>query len=293
MISKFIWKIKRKLERLRIKHSRDPRPSSAPFISGDGFRSISQYIHETNKLLTLKEINNIKDRDIVFVESTILKDFFLDIHPQIKKQYILITHNGDTNIDRNFIKFIDEKIIHWFAQNCLMEHPKITPIPIGLENAHFGHAGNLKLFKKYSILFNKTKPKQENNILVGFNINTNLKERSEALSALSKKPNVVTIEKQNNQEEYLKTLRKYKFVASPPGNGIDCHRTWEALYLDVVPIVKKSVCNQFFKDLGLNIIIIDDWNEIDLRNIDQQKNTSVNTVLYMNYWTNKITEKQK
>ncbi len=30
---------------------------------------------------------------------------------------------------------------------------------------------------------------------------------------------------------------QYSFWLSPRGNGIDCHRTWEALYLDVIPIV--------------------------------------------------------
>ncbi|CAF4378106.1 unnamed protein product, partial [Adineta steineri] len=31
--------------------------------------------------------------------------------------------------------------------------------------------------------------------------------------------------------------RQYPFWLSPRGNGLDCHRTWEALYLDTIPIV--------------------------------------------------------
>ena len=30
----------------------------------------------------------------------------------------------------------------------------------------------------------------------------------------------------------------FAFVASPSGNGLDCHRTWEALLLRSIPIVK-------------------------------------------------------
>jgi hypothetical protein len=31
--------------------------------------------------------------------------------------------------------------------------------------------------------------------------------------------------------------RQYPLWLSPRGNGLDCHRTWEALYLDAIPIV--------------------------------------------------------
>ena len=56
----------------------------------------------------------------------------------------------------------------------------------------------------------------------------------------------------------------YKFVASPAGNGLDCHRTWEAIYLGVVPIVENNAMNKSFKKLGLPMILIDKekWSEL-------------------------------
>ena len=36
------------------------------------------------------------------------------------------------------------------------------------------------------------------------------------------------------------TTAQYAFVASPPGNGFDCHRTWEALVLGCIVIVQNS-----------------------------------------------------
>ncbi|CAF1520246.1 unnamed protein product, partial [Adineta steineri] len=30
--------------------------------------------------------------------------------------------------------------------------------------------------------------------------------------------------------------RQYLFWLSPRGRGLDCHRTWEALYLDIIPV---------------------------------------------------------
>lgn len=40
--------------------------------------------------------------------------------------------------------------------------------------------------------------------------------------------------------EYFKSLPKYKFVISPEGNGIDCHRHYEALMAGCIPIVEHN-----------------------------------------------------
>ena len=40
--------------------------------------------------------------------------------------------------------------------------------------------------------------------------------------------------------EYYETLARYAFVLSPPGNGFDAFRTWEALAVGVVPIVLNA-----------------------------------------------------
>ena len=40
---------------------------------------------------------------------------------------------------------------------------------------------------------------------------------------------------------------KYAFVLSPRGRGLDCHRTWEALCLGCIPIVKKSPITKLFR----------------------------------------------
>ena len=54
--------------------------------------------------------------------------------------------------------------------------------------------------------------------------------------------------------------RQYPFWLSPRGNGIDCHRTWEALYLDIIPVVWNSTLNSLFIDLP--VIILNEWSDI-------------------------------
>ena len=64
-----------------------------------------------------------------------------------------------------------------------------------------------------------------------------------------------------NMSAVYKRNRKYPFWLSPLGNGLDCHRTWEALYLDIIPIVFSSSLNSLYADLP--VLIINDWRDIN------------------------------
>ena len=56
----------------------------------------------------------------------------------------------------------------------------------------------------------------------------------------------------------MQELSEYKFAISPQGNGVDCHRTWECLYLGVIPIITKSLCMSFFEELP--ILFVDNYD---------------------------------
>ena len=55
--------------------------------------------------------------------------------------------------------------------------------------------------------------------------------------------------------------RQYPLWLSPRGRGIDCHRTWEALYLDVIPIVWHSTLDPLYENLP--ILVINDTSELN------------------------------
>ncbi|MCR4939976.1 MAG: hypothetical protein K5930_07720 [Treponemataceae bacterium] len=238
------------------------RPSSKPFLSGDTFRAISDFLYDNTHLCTHEEINLAAiDTPTVFVSSYLLSDFSAKVLPFIEKEIILLTHQGDVNITNDdFFKSIAEnhKIKKWFAQNCTLQQEKVIPLPIGLEDRWRHNAGAIADFKnkKYK------KMKKLPNILYGFSINTNPPKRVACYLALSKKKNTHEVYNNLNSHLYRKLLSKFMFVASPEGNGLDCHRTWEAMYFDVVPIVERNYMTEYFASLGLPIWIIDDWNEV-------------------------------
>ena len=62
-------------------------------------------------------------------------------------------------------------------------------------------------------------------------------------------------------DNYFDDLSKYKFVVSPEGNGIDCHRHYEALIAGCIPIVEYNDHIQE-KYKGCPILYTKDYTEI-------------------------------
>jgi len=62
-------------------------------------------------------------------------------------------------------------------------------------------------------------------------------------------------------EEFYKVLPNYKFVVSPEGNGVDCHRHYEALMAGCIPIMEYNpIILQ--KYAGLPILYTQTYQEI-------------------------------
>jgi hypothetical protein len=261
------------------------RPASYPYISGDGFRRMAKHIYdETNLRLPGR---NVRDGDIVFVSTEYAFRFFHEVAPAIRARYKLITHNSDVPVDLPLISLAGEHAQVWFARNNAYEHPKVVPIPIGLENLYNYNVG---IPRDYSRLRGFAGPRKAR-ILSRFTIDTNPRERQPAFEVAEAAPCVDQLPTRVTQSEYLTTLVRYKFVLSPPGNGLDTNRTWEALYLGTVPIVKDSVAMRSFRRLGLPIWILQDWTE--LLSVSEQeleeryqglRRGFSSPALFMDYW---------
>lgn len=278
----------RSIYRFRIKYSNDHRPSSYPYISGDSFVKIADHCFDgVGKF----DILNIKFGDTVFVQTDKLRVFFKEVHPKILTRYILITHNSDLPVGINISRYLDEKIIKWYGQNVLVDNSKIIPIPIGLENIYYYNNGIIKYFNNIT----KKCINKKNQILFGFSTNTNMSERTNAFEIAKKCDVCKEIGYKLNSWYYLNLLNNYKFIISPPGNGLDCHRTWEAIYLKVIPIVKRSVATEYFYSIGMPLLIVDSWEEILKfdrsgleKKYDNLKDRFDCGALYMDYWANII-----
>lgn len=260
------------------------RPFSTPFLSGDTYRSFADL-----EILQVDDIKKIKEGDVIFLSVENLDNFKNIMLSMINVKFSMITHHGDQSITSDYLGVANHPhLIDWFAQNNELDHLKITAIPIGLEDAWRHNNGIVKDFIKL-------RQKQVNKIprvLYGFNVNTNKSARSKAMEVLSRFELADRIDV--DSRKYRKVLNGYMFVASPAGNGVDCHRTWEALYLGVIPIVVgRNFYSQFDHFPG---VILDSWEELSGFNEDQlielyeEKKAHLTKTPYIwaDYWKNII-----
>lgn len=263
------------------------RMASDPYISGDTFRKLADIkIDDENGL---HELRRVHSGAIVFCATHVLDSFVKKALPIIQNKFTLITHNSDYKIDQKYLPLLNHELLtHWFAQNNMVRHTKITSIPIGLENRFFHNHGRPSSFNT------RARFRALNNVkvLCAFSIHTNPREREAALEVLRSHSlvDVVNIK----ASSYLDSLSDYAFVVSPEGNGVDCHRTWEALYLGVIPIVRGSeFYSQFPEFPGL---VLNQWEDLlkydsdslaEIHAACRQKLVKANFI-WMPYWQKMI-----
>lgn len=233
------------------------RPVSRPFISGDTFRDYAHHFWEDgNKSI---DPTKIQRNQSIFCQSDLAGELFENIISKINYPVVLLLGNSDENHDLNLEYLLDSKsnISAIYAQNLLSPVPGVEVLPIGLENAWRANYGRTFPFK-----FLRLKSKSKIfKIMWTFTVRNNPKERSAAAEALLNSS--IAIRFMNLKPmKHRRTLNRYAFIASPPGNGLDCHRTWEAMYLRTVPIIKRSHMAERYEELGLPVWVVDSYDEL-------------------------------
>jgi hypothetical protein len=72
-------------------------------------------------------------------------------------------------------------------------------------------------------------------------------------------------------QSYFTTLPHYKFIISPEGNGIDCHRHYEALMAGCIPIIEEyEGIKEKYK--GCPIVYTKDYSEITKEYLEKTYN---------------------
>jgi hypothetical protein len=239
------------------------------FITGEKLQSIAEIVLmdssnpnnnkytsnliEYNRTELTKCKHKFTGKKIICIKTDYINEFMKIIMPEINDNIVIITHNADKCITSEHIDMLNNnKITHWYAQNTTIIHPKLTALPIGIANSQWKHGnlGELTSIIGLNII-------KSNMLYVNFNEYTNLAKRLPVKKIMLAKGYTFTNANMPFRE-YLKELASYKFAICPEGNGPDCHRIWECLYLGVIPVVSKIVAYNDFSDLP--ILQIDDFN---------------------------------
>ena len=279
------------------------RPDSRPFVSGDGFRCIADHVFDetTDGKLRPPLPVALNRTMVVFVKTELLAVWFSEWHSKqlsglSEFGYILISHNSDESpVSEMVEKALAEPkslLRFYYGQNLQpgWMHKQVVPVPLGLENARWK--------RQYPEVYRKCRKdgspwsKRPQSVLMSFN--PNREERKLLVSELSHRQFVHVSLSDTQSRPFVENLAMSKYVLSPRGNGLDCHRTWEALACGSVPILKTGSLHE--STLGdAPVVWVNTWGHIlsgsfleaVVKGSDDDE-SSIPNVLRLNYWMQHI-----
>jgi len=258
---------------------------SCKYVSSHGIlKSCSLAIRNFKEPNVIFNISHLKKGNSLYLDSTLIKIFYKSYWQYVKEPIVLVSGNQDINFtDINEFKELleEEKLIKWYSQNMCLDHEKCIRIPIGLDYhtlySHLGmnhpwSIGMLPSIQEAIIddIRTRGRPISERRAAAFCNWQFFLDrgDRREVLQKVDMNALYMVPNYQGRNESWMNQM-EFAFVCSPSGGGLDCHRTWEALILGCVPIVKSSGMDSLFD--GLPVWIVKDWSEVTLENCVKKK----------------------
>lgn len=242
----------------------------------------------------------------------IIKHFFTNLIQYFKKGVVLIIIESDMiHISKEQLEHIN--LLHCFTWNAPFRHNKMSILPIGLN-----YNRQMRVLENWISQNQVVKPSQ----LLCMNCSLHTDPTRSALQEYSKEywrpfctlsqfippsftyfiPSFIEGQIKINvtSSKCYDQWKDFKFVLSPKGAGLDCHRTWEVLAMGSIPIVLSSSIDDVFKDLP--VVIVNSWSEINedfLHNKydeimkKKEQNKYKMEKLQVDYWTKKFQSKMK
>ena len=244
-------------------------------IDGDSFRLMCDFC--------LGQIAPEEDDQLMYCDGEQYLEALSFIRSNKNQTFRLLSHNGDDTINSCDVP---DNLTIWYALNLNFTHPKVNPIPIGLENEHWHPT-------KRDAMQNLPNGDRKIRAFMQLNPDTH-KERWDLLIKLKSGNVFADYERSRNGqnfEGYVANLTDYAFCMCPRGNGIDTHRIWEALYLGCIPIVKNHITHKCLS--GLPVMFVDEWEEVTPQRLqdeyrDIQEGEYKMEKLSFSYWKERI-----
>lgn len=235
-------------------------------VGAEGSLIYNPYNERHSKsMVSIDALENLDQYKSIFVFTHDLEAFYAKFEGKLSDK-IILSHNSDGGIT-----YVKDVKLH-MAQNCHIRNERLYGVPIGIENAQWIDHTMFNRVRKLNI----PKTKQ---MYFYFNFDTH-PSRHDCYNAL-----VHTLEwnTQRTKEDYLIELARHKYAICPRGNGLDTHRIWECIYLNVIPIVVRS---DYPNIDNLPIIVLNHWNEID--SIDASFDNQEYEKITINHYRNRI-----
>lgn len=178
---------------------------------------------------------------------------------------------------------IPDCVHHWFSVNVNVNSDRITCIPMGL-----GDSKDAELIYKLmtETMMWKLQPKYYVNFTNYTQERSNLKV-AYGVAQSQRSDYCTVVDKEIPKEQYYTDIMHHEYVLCPYGNGLDCYRNLEVLYLGGTPIVHDSIWSN--RLCGLFGNRIQDWYGIDYNKL--QKGLPKPELLNFSFWQQLIYRK--
>lgn len=230
---------------------------SAPYLSGDLFRTYCDVaLDDTGEDARRRFTLQYRQARTIFVKTDLLGQCLDEFAPKAVACRVLITGNSDREI-HEMPSGLPPNLGRWFAQNTFVTNQVLRPLPIGLENHALGRNGRVRdlqpctdadIAAKKLRLFAAFAPSAP--------------ERQGLLELLAQSTLVDVPGGRLAPARFHSILRRYRFVIAPRGNGVDTHRFWEALYMDALPITRRTPWSRAMAAEGVPLIEVDAWPDV-------------------------------
>ena len=220
-------------------------------------KTVHSKIHSVPLHLILYE-NTIQNNRL-FIDTDIIGDQSLASEISALKlscEYLFVA-DADEIIDTHKTSTVNFN--HCFGVGIISNIPKHTPWPIGMRCK--SERDYMHVLKNLYI-----QPAVKTNyVYVNFQPHTHPDRPN--IMALCKKLFGDHNHRIISEHDYILELKQHMFVVSPESSGCDSSRTWEALYCQTIPIVKRSVLIDYYSKI-FPMIVLDDWAELSQHTFD-------------------------
>jgi hypothetical protein len=247
------------------------------FVASRSIQKLCRHrvINPTSDYIELPSSYPTRHGDSIYINTRSLDEFVLHVLPKIQVPFVLVTGDSDKTVPTDFEEATatilnNPYLLHWYAQNCIKaDDAKLHQLPIGIdihtmENSDhwWGARQSVEEQETDIILLQTASRTAEIKCYSNMHFFTTGRYGYDRIDAIRNVPNELVYYEPTHvpRIESWKNMLQYKFVLSPHSNGLDCHRTWEALLLGCVPIVKTSPLDSMYD--GLPVLIVQDWSDV-------------------------------
>lgn len=181
---------------------------------------------------------------------------------------VLISSGSDAVATAAMAARLPRNVKRWFTTNCGIDPAsalgaRVEALPIGFTAC----SGDILRL----LIAQATRPRARKNLLLINHRRTHSAYKSAERVRLYNafRPfRWATMSGDLPQADYYAELAAHDYTLSPAGAGPDCHRTWEALALGTIPIVRRSVYTDVLDEMPA--LQVEDWPEAGAERLEAE-----------------------